>query len=302
MRVLIMQKLIINLVLLISFIAILNSCSEIQSEIPVSSGITLHKEGIKDPLSPNFHGKLVRDHNWDLKVCQQCHAANYTGGTVRSSCLDCHSSPAGPEACNTCHGDFSNPLMIAPPRDLSGGISETLRGVGAHGKHLGGNKIGAVVECNVCHIIPRGYSDAGHIDESLSAEIIFSGLATKGNTNPSYQYEQISCSNTYCHGNFEFEKEQSPYKFAYTEDKMIGNNSSPVWNIVDGTFTKCNSCHGKSEYDPSPVGHISSSLSDLSNNPCANCHPGVIDYQGNIIDQAKHINGKINVFSIEIER
>jgi predicted CxxxxCH...CXXCH cytochrome family protein len=293
-----MKKFFISFIGIIVLSFVLISCSEIQPDITPPTKVSLHKEGVKDPASPNFHGQLVKQNNWNLKVCQQCHASNYTGGTAKASCLDCHRQPGGPEACNTCHGDYSNPFSIAPPRDLSGGISETSRGVGAHTKHLGGNQIGGVVECSVCHNIPRGYSDVGHIDDSPSAEVIFSGLAVKNvSSNPVYNYSQISCSNTYCHGNFSFSKDASPYKFAYTQDQMIRNNSSPIWNQVDGTFLKCNSCHGKSESDPYPVGHINS-----SNNLCANCHPGVVDYQGNIIDKEKHINGKINVFNIEIDR
>jgi predicted CxxxxCH...CXXCH cytochrome family protein len=293
-----MKKFFISFIGIIILSFVLISCSEIQPDITPPTKVSLHKEGVNDPASPNFHGQLVKQNNWNLKACQQCHASNYTGGTAKASCLDCHRQPGGPEACNTCHGDYSNPFSIAPPRDLSGGISDTSRGVGAHTKHLGGNQIGGVVECSVCHNIPRGYSDVGHIDGSPSAEVIFSGLAVKNvSSNPVYNYSQISCSNTYCHGNFSFSKDASSYKFAYTQDQMIGNNSSPIWNKVDGTFLKCNSCHGKSEADPSPVGHINS-----SNNLCVNCHPGVVDNQGNIIDKEKHINGKINVFNIEIDR
>ncbi len=291
------------IVLIIISIALI-SCSEVQPDITQTASISLHKSGINNPSSPDFHGKLVAQNNWDLKYCQQCHAINYTGGTAKSSCLDCHRLPGGPEACNTCHGDFADPFSIAPPRDLSGGISENSRGVGAHTKHLGGNSIGSVVECSVCHTVPRAYADVGHIDNSPSAEVIFSGLAVKNLSSGTvtYNYQLISCSNTYCHGNFSFDKTESTYKFAYTQDKMIGNNSTPIWNNVDGTYSKCNSCHGKSEYDPSPIGHINSSLNDVNNNPCANCHQGVVDNQGKIIDKDKHINGKINVFNVEINR
>ncbi len=295
-----MKKIILLYANLLVFSLIFISCSEVQSDITPPSKVTLHKEGVNNPASQNFHGRLVAQANWDLKNCQQCHAVNYTGGTAKSSCLDCHKQPGGPEACNTCHGDFANPFAIAPPRDLSGGISDTSRGVGAHTKHLGGNSIGSEVECSVCHKVPRGYSDVGHIDDSPSAEVIFSGLAVKGTSaanRPVYNYNQISCSNTYCHGNFSYSKSASTYQFAYTQDAMVGNNSTPIWNKVDGTYVKCNSCHGKSESDTSPIGHINS-----TNNDCANCHPGVVDNQGRIIDKDKHINGKINVFNTEIER
>lgn len=276
------------------------SCSEIETDITPPVKITLHKEGVNNPASPNFHGKLVAQNNWDLKSCQQCHAANYSGGVTQSSCLSCHRYPGGPEACNTCHGDFTNPYSIAPPRDLSGNISPTSRGVGAHIKHLIGNELGSEIECSTCHLVPRSYYDNSHIDNSPYAEVIFSGLAVKGTTSsnqPTYNYQQISCSNTYCHGNFSYSKNQSSYQWAYTQDQMVGNNTAPVWNIVDGSFNSCNSCHGKSATDPSPIGHINSTISG-----CANCHPTVVDNQGNIIDKEKHINGKINVFNLEIER
>ena len=44
-----------------------------------------------------------------MKQCQQCHGSNYNGGTAQSSCYNsgCHNTPGGPEACNTCHGDFA---------------------------------------------------------------------------------------------------------------------------------------------------------------------------------------------------
>lgn len=295
-----MNKIYFAYIGLIIFSLVLISCSEIQSNIVPPSTITLHKEGINDPTSPNFHGKLVSQNNWDLKNCQQCHAANYTGGTAMSSCLSCHRQPGGPEACNTCHGDFANPFAIAPPRDLRGNISDTSRGVGAHYKHLDGNSLGSDIECNTCHIVPKGYNEAGHIDNTPFAEVIFKGLAIKGTTDankPVYNYQQISCSNTYCHGNFSFTRSQSSYQWAYTQDEMVGNNSAPIWNVVNQTYSKCNSCHGKSETDPSPIGHISSSIT-----ACTFCHPTVVNNQGQIIDAEKHINGKINVYNLEFDR
>ncbi|MCX8057482.1 MAG: hypothetical protein N3F03_07740 [Ignavibacteria bacterium] len=295
-----MKKITISLTLLIIFSIALVSCSEIQSDITPPAKISIHKEGVNNPASPNFHGKLVKENNWDLKSCQQCHAANYSGGTAKASCLDCHRLPGGPEACNTCHGDFTNPYKIAPPRDLNGNISESSRGVGSHIKHLDGNTLGNDVECSVCHIIPRSLYDVGHIDSVAYAEVIFSGLAVKGTSGlnqPRYKYDSLKCANTYCHGNFSFDRATSNYTWAFTQAQMVGNNSTPIWNVVDGTYKKCNTCHGKSLTDPSPVGHINSTIS-----ACGSCHPTVVDNQGNIIDKEKHINGKINVFNLEYER
>lgn len=289
-----------SFIFLSSFVII--SCSEMQSDITLPSSISIHKEGVSDPASENFHGKIIKQLNWNLKNCQQCHGYNYSGGITNASCLDCHKFPGGPESCNTCHGDFYNLMDIAPPRDLSGEVSTSARGVGAHYQHLGGNKLGMEIVCSECHKVPRGLNDEGHID-GLPAEIIFGPFASYRTTEenkPAYNQSSISCSNTYCHGNFSSNKNSASElsKFAYTDSVMLGNNSNPIWNKVDGNFSKCNSCHGKSEIDPSPVGHINTTIA-YCGEPF--CHPGVVDNTGKIIDQSKHINGKINVRGVEYE-
>ena len=87
-------------------------------------------------------------------------------------------TPGGPEACNTCHGDFVNPLLIAPPRALNGAILPSERGVGAHTKHLSGNLIGKAVECSECHTLPNGFNDPIHIDQTPGAELVFGSFTT----------------------------------------------------------------------------------------------------------------------------
>ncbi len=115
------------------------------------STINVHKEGILNPSSPDFHGKFLANNGWNLPNCKQCHGSNYGGGSISTSCLSCHNQPNGPEACNTCHGDFNNPSRIAPPQDLFGNTNTTAKGVGAHDKHLYSNSIGKSVECESCH-------------------------------------------------------------------------------------------------------------------------------------------------------
>ncbi|NWF89240.1 MAG: hypothetical protein HXY50_07215 [Ignavibacteriaceae bacterium] len=254
------------------------------------STINVHKIGILTPTSPDFHGKFLAANNWNLPDCKQCHGSNYSGGSISSSCLTCHSQPAGPEACNTCHGDFSNPSKTAPPQDLSGNTSTTFKGVGAHDKHLNTNSLGKTIECETCHTVPNSLTSSGHLDGNLPAEVNFTGLAifnAAGNAN--YSSSTITCANTYCHGNFEFNKSDAllANQFAYSADKMIGANKSVVWNKVDGTEAVCGSCHGLP-----PIGHTN--FGGL--NTCVNCHMGVVNAQGQIINQQKHINGEKNVF------
>lgn len=291
-----------NIFLLVSigvFFVTIIGCSELQTDITPPVKVTIHESGILNPGSPNFHGKLVKNFTWDLKQCQSCHAVNYTGGTAGKTCLGsgCHTSPKGPEECNTCHGDFTDPNRVSPPRDLSGSASTSSRGVGAHLIHLKDNVLGKKVECAECHKIPVNFSDMGHVDTDLPAEIIFAdslaGYKTPADKKPSYSASTISCSNTYCHGNFTFYRDSAATarRYAYTSDKMVGANRTVKWNKVDGSEIACGTCHGKTANpnDPSPEGHLSSSLT-----ACVFCHAGVVDNTGKIIDKTKHINGKVN--------
>ena len=253
------------------------------------STINVHQDGIVNPGSPNFHGKYIAANlGWDMRACGSCHAANYSGGTAAPSCLTCHTGSNGPEACNTCHGSFSDPTKIAPPRALNGSTQTTYAGVGAHVQHLYQNNLGDVIRCSTCHTVPSSVYANGHLGTDGKAEINFGRLSVQGGANPTYNFTNNTCANTYCHGNFSFSRDlaDSKYQFVYTAATMTGNNASVIWNKVDGSQAQCGSCHGLP-----PTGHAPFSL-----NQCANCHYGVVDASGNIIDKTKHINGVANVF------
>ena len=283
------MKLLYSILILISLAALLISCSDlVDSPPPSAPELSIHKTGILDKNSPDFHGNLIRNNNWNMNDCKRCHSVDYTGGTAGVNCKNCHTQANGPEACNTCHGDFSNPDIIAPPKDIDGHTSSDFPGVGAHYQHLYANELGSEIKCTTCHKVPQNYLDAGHLDTSLPAEIIFNNLAVVNlASNSSYDYSTATCSNTYCHGNFEFLKDSSDLNFMYTSDKMVGNNKPVVFNIVEGTQAECGSCHGLP-----PEGHIESALSNCGN---VGCHIGIVDSDGNIIDKEKHINGMKNV-------
>ena len=285
------MKLIYTILVLISLAVLLTSCSDLVEPSPTKAKeLTIHKTGILDKNSPDFHGNLVRSNDWSLSTCIRCHGSDYKGGTAGESCLSCHTQANGPEACNTCHGNFNDPSMIAPPRDVSGNTNTDSLGVGAHYQHLYANNLGSDIECSTCHTIPGNYLDAGHLDSNLPAEIMFSNLAIANiASDASYDHSTGTCSNTYCHGNFEFLKDSADSKlqFIYTEDKMVGNNVDVLFNKVDGSQAECGSCHGLP-----PKGHIESDISNCGN---VGCHIGIVDANGNIIDQEKHINGKKNV-------
>ena len=283
------------------------SCSDLREDIPASAPeLSIHKDGNTDPTSPNFHGNLVSDNNWDMKLCQQCHASNYNGGTAGASCLDCHTLPGGPEACNTCHGDFANPLRVAPPRATSGAILSSERGVGAHTKHLSENVLGKAVECTQCHTIPSSFSDPIHIDQVPGAELVF-GAFTKLNTNvpdgfnyqsslgnfipnPSFDFASGTCANTYCHGYFK-----------------NGNLDNVVSFTAQSQGSACGTCHGDaSTGNPLPKTPSQGGVHPPNQN-CAlvYCHGDVVAIDSTtvqiytFIDKNKHINGKLSFAGTE---
>ncbi|MHB1687961.1 MAG: CxxxxCH/CxxCH domain c-type cytochrome [Ignavibacteriaceae bacterium] len=286
-----MKYFLINILLAFTFGIILASCSDLQNNIPTTPQLSAHKPGNLDPTSPNFHGNVVKANNWSMKDCQQCHAADYSGGTTGASCKSCHTSAKGPEACNTCHGNFSDTTytFIAPPRDLNGDTSTTAVGVGAHFNHLYGDSLSSNVQCSSCHVVPQSVYSPGHINPGQPARVTLGDLATTNiASNAVYNYNGATCSNTYCHGNFVFSKDSAEAgdQFAFADSEMVGNNKTVTWNKVDGSQAACGSCH-----DLPPKGHIG----PIPLTKCFTCHQGVVDDQGNIIDKAKHINGKVNV-------
>lgn len=263
------------------------------------SGIGVHKEGIRNPSSEDFHGNFIRGMDWDMEICSQCHGEDYAGGLASTTCLTCHTKENGPEACNTCHGDFTDPAKIAPPQGTNNETSTTDHAVGAHQVHLYGIQIGQNVSCNECHTVPSEFDSEGHIDGAPRAELTFGDFTNGGPSNANYNFTEFTCQNTYCHGNFEYKAADSPFGFAYVEDRMYGNNYSPIWNKVDGTQAACGTCHG--EIDASgqlvtalPNGHYG--RDDFEITDCSNCHGNVVNQAGEIINNELHIDGNINVF------
>jgi predicted CxxxxCH...CXXCH cytochrome family protein len=170
----------------------------------------------------------------------------------------------GDFTCVSCHGGLFNSTG-APPFDLKGDSTRTVKGVGAHTIHIMGSKLSDGVECTECHIRPNEIDSPGHIGvELLPAEISWGNLARMDGAAPSWDGAQ-TCQNVYCHGEFKY-----------------GNkNNDPIWTNFDGT-QPCGSCHGvPPALSPHP-----------QNTQCSLCHSLVVDASNNIIDKARHINGQ----------
>lgn len=262
-------------------------CSETKDDITTPPHVGVHPEGFGDASSPDFHKFAFANSDWsfNLTECQKCHAADYNGGTVGVSCLGCHTQSAGPEACNTCHGVFADPNFIAPPNDLEGNSDNGSRGVGAHYSHVYNNSMSSNFGCFECHqrVISEDKFVHAHISpppakmefgEFTHADSLAINPDSLGQ--PEYNFTNLTCSNTYCHGNFKF-------------GNIEGNNNIVTWNSTTEIEAECGSCHGQiidESLTPLPTGHFGS----FTKNQCVFCHSSVVNADGEIIDKLKHIN------------
>ncbi len=127
------------------------------------------------------------------------------------------------------------------------------------------------------------------VNDELPAEVMLKENALLfGAGNAAYDYASGNCANSYCHGNFEFSKDSADAtnQFAYASDKMTGLSKTVNWTKVNQGEAFCGSCHGLP-----PEGHITAGI---TLNTCYQCHQGVVDENGNIVDKNKHINGVKN--------
>lgn len=286
-------KYIITYLSIISVTLFVASCSDLDPYIPPPPTLTVHGEGIDSINSPNWHGNLVKENNYNLMVCQNCHGPDYAGGLVNESCLNCHIYSQGPENCTTCHGSLNS---NAPPKDLNGNISQSAPGVGTHQNHVRLNTFGRQILCSECHNVPGSLFTAGHIDTDQPAEVIFNGavgltVTNEPNTSqydsvltlftpdPVFDYSALSCSNTYCHGYF---KNGNP-------------DNKPVWN--DLSTSQCGSCHGDGS---NPLPKRAPQGTHPSNANCYECHGEVVNANMQIINPSKHIDGLLNLYGNDI--
>ncbi len=242
------------------------SCHSYYPHLHTNQGI----EGFK-------HGGAVRDIDYQVGTCGNCHGVNYSGGVAGVNCTLCHSNT--PEACNTCHGQFTGnagaAVNWAPPNSLSGLSESSLVTVGAHRQHLAPQLFSPTIcdpfSCTECHQLADSVEAVGHLGDSpFIAEIVFGTLAKTDNANPTWNRNNAACSATYCHGNFEFGNSANP---------------SPIWTNQDGSQIVCGTCHGMPPTQPDHP----------QNSNCNLCHGSVVSPDNvTIIGPTLHVNGELN--------
>ncbi len=178
----------------------------------------------------------------------------------------------GTLSCTTCHGGGTSP---APPRDASGNVATTARGVGAHRSHLGTSVWHKEVTCDACHTVPTAVSDVGHNDTALPAELTWGPLAVTDGALPSFDGATTTCSSVYCHGSTLLSG---------------GSNTTPNWAVVGvagNAQAACGTCHGLPPASPHPA----------SGN-CSSCHP-TIAADMTFPDPSRHIDGVVDVINLD---
>jgi predicted CxxxxCH...CXXCH cytochrome family protein len=191
-------------------------------------------------------------------------------------------------ACDSCHGGGG---LASPPRDAHGNTATTAPGVGAHAQHMtGGATWHAQIACNECHLVPGSTTDQTHLDGidevylDPTIQIPGSPSGTGGHlqvAGATWDAQSLTCANTYCHGGG-----NSPLSG--------GTATTPLWTKVDGTQSKCQSCHGM---PPTTYKVGSQTLNHPQDTDCGKCHPTMtagIPGNTTITYPALHINGTVD--------
>ena len=217
-----------------------------------------------NPQSPDYHGRVLWESDWDFDHCAQCHGTDLNAGGTTRGCQStaCHAAPAGIYDCDNCHTTNVTTTFY----DVKNNSSTTEVTVGTHVSHvLASRGLAEAMDCGECHVIPDSVFTTGHLD--TTQKIVFGNLATAaGSLSPTWARTTATCANTYCHG-----------------------DATPVWTQVDSTYLSCTSCHGLTDQTNAHFTHISNRGYD-----CAICHVGY-DLIAETIIPASHINGTADV-------
>ncbi|MDF1544412.1 MAG: CxxxxCH/CxxCH domain-containing protein [bacterium] len=228
----------------------------------------VHPSSWSDTESADFHGKAATLNG--VIACRICHGQDLDGGKVEISCIDCHASTG---ICSRCHGGL-NDDSGAPPYGLEGERDSTALAVGAHTRHLINPKMSAPVACQTCHLVPVMMLDSAHLDYGQGgldsiAELHF-GVPVDSDT-AKWDRTAGTCSNIYCHGQFEGGKK----------------DNAPVWNQSGQAV--CGSCHDV-EDNPDQLGWKHDEHVRLFGLLCVDCHQTVVDSALNIVGPEWHVN------------
>jgi predicted CxxxxCH...CXXCH cytochrome family protein len=205
--------------------------------------------------------------------CGTCHPG-YTATTVNVNTHVNGTIDVSSASCSTCHGDAArapttaNPQLPAAPPVAPAGSPAAV--VGTHQLHLNDSAIRQAVACASCHVVPTDGAHSGGVAQPIQ----FSGLATTQGVTPTYNAAKLTCSATYCHGNFNF-------------GGITGNaGATAAWDATPNS--DCKNCHLLP-----PAGHPT--VPGTTAASCSGCHPQTVNSNGTInVASGAHINGDKN--------
>ena len=154
--------------------------------------------------------------------------------------------------------------------------------VGAHTKHVQRGTSGGAYDCIACHIKPATVASPGHFGIDSTAEITWGGISNR-NGGAQWNIPALTCTMTYCHGNF--------------PGGNAGN--APLWTGTTGQAA-CGTCHDNGSHPASLDVPRPDSVKIHSYHvggfglKCADCHAAVVDAQGNVIADSLHVNGIVD--------
>jgi predicted CxxxxCH...CXXCH cytochrome family protein len=214
--------------------------------------------------------------------CNACHPG-YTASTVDpdlhlNGVVDAPST----QYCTGCHGDHAVNTATttdprnAPPIDTRGNAATTARGVGVHQAHVVAGNNAAPVACAECHTVPSpGNTAHANGDPRVDFGPIARATATGTTGTPAWAgaggAPGLTCSATWCHGNF-----------------AGGTHDAPTWTAA-GRLA-CSACHGDPPSSTAPQYHP-------ANGACGDCHPGYGPASGSprVFNAATHVDGQITL-------
>lgn len=217
-------------------ILLLAACSAERGDLASGDGGLVHGEGILDPASDNFHGKVAERVAWDLTLCDSCHEPSKTAAAP--PCARCHAD--GPSGCTSCHK--------MPPM------------TGAHLKHAGD---GAPASCAKCHPVPTNWTDAGH----FAAKPILAFAPIAG---PDATFDGTRCQNVACHGATLADggaTNTAPAWNGGPAEATCGtcHGAPPATHVATGGYA-CATCH------PAGAAHVDGTLQVGRTTGCDGCH------------------------------
>src|ERR1035437_8450897 len=201
-----MKYYLLSFITIISIAILFDGCSKLQENITQPQALSIHSKGDLDTSSVNFHGNVLKANNFNLDGCKQCHAANFKGGITNASCFNCHNYPHQPGIADTTSSDFHGKMLLANKFAMD----ECQKCHGSDFSGKGSNQL----NCKNCHIVPNANNVKTHFNSAKI--VVLDSLAIHGiASNAVFDANTGTCSNTYCHGNFEFKKLDAPLELQY---------------------------------------------------------------------------------------